>query len=85
MKYYKVSVKHHRPGQWVKPEKHPMYGLFKVLTTGTIRVRPSRQYTKEESMWRFATYLKRPEYFLDIVEMSETQVKPEPWEDTNLT
>lgn len=84
MKHYKVSVKHHRPGTWVKPENNPMYGLFKVVATGCHRVKPARSYPKDTAIWRFATYLKSSKYFLDIVETTITQTLPEPWEDTNL-
>lgn len=67
-KRYKVSVSHHIEGHWVKPLKSPLYGLYKVIATGRIRVKPSRAYTLSKAKHKFGALLKYPEYNLDIVE-----------------
>ncbi len=67
-KRYKVSVSHHIEGRWVKPLKNPLYGLYKAIPTGHIRVKPSRAYTLTKAKHKFGALLKYPEYTLNIVE-----------------
>jgi len=61
---YKVSVSHHIEGHWVKPLNNPKYGLFKVIATGRIRVKPSRSYDLAKAKHKFGALLKYPEYTL---------------------